>query len=410
MARALSLLLILLGGLVSCAPQAELSLQAFGDPAELAALRAVASAYGEEHPGVEVRVVGVPDQGDHYAKLATAFAAGTAPDLFLMNYRRFPQFASRGVLDPPRDVRTADYFAEVVDAFQWDGRLGCLPVNASSLVVYYNRDAFEEAAVPLPAPGWSASDFIAAATQLTRPGRHGVAVEPSLIRLAPFVWSAGGELTGETGFTLDSPAGRRALGFFLGLGHSNVVPTEEELESEDAESRFAGGRVAMLLQSRRVVPTFREIEGFVWDVAPLPVLDQPASILHSDAMCVAAGGSHLDEARQFAAFAAGPAGQRILASSGRIVPSLRSVALSPAFREPGKLPESAHVFLDAIPTLRRTPPLPNWAEIERAADTVLEEAFFEPVIVAQEERGRDEITPVLRQLDERTRALFSEQH
>ena len=48
------------------------------------------------------------------------------------------------------------------------------------------------------------------------------------------------------------------------------MPTDRDVKAEDDESRFANGRLAMLLQSRRVTPTFRIITGFDWDVAPLP--------------------------------------------------------------------------------------------------------------------------------------------
>ena len=49
-----------------------------------------------------------------------------------------------------------------------------------------------------------------------------------------------------------------------------VIPTEQEVEAEDDETRFPNGRVAMVLSSRRATPTFRTITAFDWDVAPLP--------------------------------------------------------------------------------------------------------------------------------------------
>ena len=70
--------------------------------------------------------------------------------------------------------------------------------------------------------------------------------------------------------TLDTPAAKQALQSFLDLRTvQGVTLTDEEVESEDLEARFANGRLAMLLQSRRVTPTFRTIEDD-WDVAPLP--------------------------------------------------------------------------------------------------------------------------------------------
>ena len=70
----------------------------------------------------------------------------------------------------------------------------CLPQNVSSLVVYYNRDLFEAAGVPLPTAGWTWDDMTAAAAALRDGDQYGLGVEASIIRLAPFVWSNGGDI------------------------------------------------------------------------------------------------------------------------------------------------------------------------------------------------------------------------
>ncbi len=86
---------------------------------------------------------------------------------------------------------------------------------------------------------------------------YGLGIDPQIIRVAPFVWSNGGQFVDDpqkpSRFTFDQPQAREALKNFLELrlGHG-VVPTDEEIEAENAESRFANGQVAMLLQSRRV--------------------------------------------------------------------------------------------------------------------------------------------------------------
>ena len=64
------------------------------------------------------------------------------------------------------------------------------------------------------------------------------------------------------------------------------MPDEVEEKAEDSESRFQNGRLGMFLNSRRGVPTYREISGFDWDVAPLPQGKQRAGILHADAYCM----------------------------------------------------------------------------------------------------------------------------
>jgi multiple sugar transport system substrate-binding protein len=176
-----------------------------------------------------------------------------------------------------------------------------------------------------------------------------------------------------------------------------VIPSDLEVEAEDDEARFANGRLAMLLSSRRSTPTFRTIEDFEWDVAPLPSFRERAGILHSDAYCLTAGSGRKDAAWRFVEFALGPEGQRIVSETGRIVPSLIEVSRSEAFLDPAKPPRRAQVFLDAIPTIRRVPTISTWPEIEDAAEGVLENGLY---------LGQ---TPdeVARELDRVTRPLFA---
>lgn len=402
MARALIAILLAAGALAGCGGDGDgggaVTLQVAGSAEELAAYRELVAAYAQATGG-EAELIEVADRDANVQKLSTAFAGGTPPDVFLVNYRNFASFAARGAIDPagPRldasDVLDRDaYYPEPLEAFAYDGTLQCMPQNVSSLVVYYNRDLFRAAGLDDPAPDWTYEDFRAAAIALTEPldeqepvRTYGAGVDPEVVRLAPFVWSAGGDLVDDPddpgAFTLDTPAGRAGLQAFLDIqGGDRTAPFEEEVEAKALDERFLDGELGMYLSSRRDVPTFRTIEGFDWDVAAFPRLAEPASVLHSDAYCVAAA-DDADAAWAFVEFAAGPAGQRILARSGRIVPSLRSVAQSDAFLDPGRPPRSSQVFLDAIATMRRLPVASTWPEIEEAADLAIKRAYYTELTV-----------------------------
>jgi multiple sugar transport system substrate-binding protein len=367
-----------------------------GEPEELDAYRSVRDAFERSNPGIGVQLVETPDRDVLIAKLSTAIAGGDPPDLFLLNYRYFGQFAAKGALEAlgPR-LETSSrlhedaFYPEALDAFRFGGEPMCLPQNISSLVVYYNKELFDDAGVDQPRPGWSWEEMARAAGDLTTDedgdgtvGVYGLGVDPEVIRVAPFVWSFGGEVVDNevrpTRFRFSDPGSTQALQAFLDLRSVlGVVPTEEEAESEDFESRFLNGRLGMLMESRKVVPSFRTITDFEWDVAPLPVWRRPATILHSDGYCLTSEAAHPDAAWRFLQFALGPEGQRVTAETGRTVPSLRQVAESPAFLDPTKDPVSSHVFLDSIPDIRRVPNVSTWPEIEDAANAILEEAFYE---------------------------------
>ncbi len=417
LATVAALLLVLVATACSGEGQSgEIRFLVFGEPAELQAFRSVVKEFRTVEPDITVTLVEASDRNDLIARLSTSFAGGEPPDLFLINYRFFGQFAVRGVLEPIEgrlegsDAFDADdFYAKALDAFRLDGELVCLPQNISSLVVYYNRDLFAKAGVQEPTPGWTWDEMVEKAIALTRDengdgnvDQYGLGVEPTLIRIAPFVWSNGGELVDDeaqpTRFTLDSPAADAALRAFFDLRQLHlVVPTEEEIESEDDETRFLNGRTAMVLSSRRATPTFRTITAFDWDVAPLPRHKKQAGILHSDAYCMTSASKEKDAAWRFMEFALGPEGQRITARSGRTVPSLIEVSRSEAFLDPTAKPASSRVFLDTIPFIRRVPNISTWPEIENASEGILEGGLYESVPSAE----------VTRQLNARTRGMFA---
>jgi multiple sugar transport system substrate-binding protein len=374
----------------------DVSFMVFGDPEEIQAYRDVIATYENENPDVDVKMIEASDRDDLIARLSTSFAAGTPPDLFLLNYRFYAQYAARGVLEPIEDrvddsdlFEQEDFYEEAMNAFRFNDTLTCLPQNISSLVVYYNKDLFEKAGVAFPKEGWKWDEMVAAAKKLTTDSNgdgkadvYGLGIESSLIRIAPFVWSAGGELVDDdknpTHFTLDTPEAQVAMERFFQLhATEKVTPGEEEVEAEDDETRFQNGRLAMVLSSRRSTPTFRTIQKFDWDVAALPQHEQQAGILHSDAYCLTKASENKDAAWSFMEYALGPEGAPIVAESGRTVPSLKSVAESDAFLDPTAKPANSQVFLDTIPVIQQVPSISTWPEIEDASGPILEEAYYE---------------------------------
>ena len=365
-----------------------------GDPEEIEAYRAVITAFDGSQTGIDAELLPFADRDDLIVRLSTSIAGGEPPDLFLMNYRYYGQFAARDALAPvdaylegSEAFSAEDFFGTAMTPFRWQGRQVCLPQNVSSLVVYYNADRFAEAGLPLPAEGWTWDDMVRSARALTRDDEgdgttdvYGLGVDPEIIRLAPLIWSNGGSLVDDeaapTRFDFDAPAVTAMQRFIDLRSLHEVTPTDEEAESEDLESRFLNDRLGMLMESRRVVPTLRTISSFGWDVAPFPGMRERVSVLHSDAYCITAGSDAKDASWRFIEFALGPEGQRITAEAGRTVPSLRSVADSDAFLDPAALPSHSEVFLEQIPRLRAVPVVSTWPEIEDVANGIIEEAYY----------------------------------
>ena len=378
------------------------SFMVFGDPAERLAYQQLVDAFEKKHPEIDIVLTHIPSPRDYRTRLITEFAAGSPPDVTLMNYRRYASFAAKELLEPigpflreSELIQLSDFYPVTTNAFTWRGTLMCVPQNISSLVVYYNQDLFDVAGIPYPTDGWHWDDFLATAQALTidtnadgRIEQYGLGIAPSLFRLAPFIWQNNGFVVNDpitpSRLTLTRPQSLDALQWFvdLQLVHG-VVPDRVEETALDSESRFIGGQTAMFLNSRRGTPTYREITSFKWDVAPLPTGERPAGILHSDAYCLSKTTENKTAAWTFIEFANSFDGQTIIAGSGRTVPSLIAVAESDAFLNPSLPPSRSDVFINNAPILLTVPVISTWQEIERVASEEIERAFYGDISVEQ---------------------------
>jgi len=354
-----------------------ITVAAAGGEGEVEALQDVADAFEAAHPGTTVTLDTVEGPADLVAKLTTSFAAHSAPDVFLLNYRRLGGFAAKGVIEPVPSGSTDGLYAEPLQAFTFDGTLLCRPSNASSMVVYYNLALFQQAGVPVPGDDWTWDDLKSTAAALKARGVSAIGFETALIRLAPFVWSNGGELVDDpdkpTVVDLSSPEAREAIQLLLDLQKTGLSATDRA--AQDPETAFTAGKVAMYLDSRRAVPGFRKTAGLSFDVAPVPTRKSAVSVLHADGYCVTKESKNKAVARAFAEFATDGEGARVLAESGRTVPVKKEIAESAAFLDTARAPKHSQVWLEQIKSVRPLPHTPTWNEAEGVTEEVLTQLF-----------------------------------
>ena len=363
-------------GTPSATPSGTIRVQAAGGEGELNALRELIKAFEAAHPGAKVEFTGLAEQGEHISKLGTAFAGGNPPDVFLLNYRRFGRFAAQGVIDPAKLPGTpSDYFDQALEAFTLNGTLLCAPQNLSSSVLYYNKKLLQDAGVEVPTTTAELDTVIAG---LNAKKIKTIGFEYGMRTVAPFVWNFGGDvvdnLNKPTVITLGSPQAREALTYLKKLVDKGGV-NATDFAASPPEDRFAQGELAMFIDSRRAVPALRKAESLDFDVAKLPKHNQDATLLASDAYCVAKAAKNPPLAHAFAQYAVSNAGGTVLAESGRTVPSLKVLAESDAFLASDKKPASSQVWLDVADFVRRLPNVAQWNEAETTASDALEQYF-----------------------------------
>ena len=65
------------------------------------------------------------------------------------------------------DFDATDFYPGTLEQYQWDGGIWGVPLNASYLLIYYDKDLFDQAGIAYPEVGWSWDDLLATARATT---------------------------------------------------------------------------------------------------------------------------------------------------------------------------------------------------------------------------------------------------
>lgn len=301
-------------------------------------------------PNVEVRVEPAPDNRGE--KLVAAMIAGDAPDLFDTWLEDVQSYASRGqVLDVAPLVARDLSPEEIADfhAWQWADfelagglRFG-LPKYVNMGLLWFNKDAFDEAGLAYPDETWDHDVYAEAARALTR--RDGDNVERfgvflplyQIDRLNYKVRAFGGDVVDPNDDTRcalgDEPAQAgaewvRKLIFDDGAGVDVTLLFGGEPAFQAIFEAFAAGTFAMAEDGLYPVAVAEAVgDAFRWGYAPIPRGPaRRATFGTADGFAAWAGTANPEASWALMKFLAGPEYQAHLARTTGLFPARASVA------------------------------------------------------------------------------------
>lgn len=122
-------------------------------PEEQALLEETLKTFEEKHPKIDVEFQTISDQ--YMDVIKTRLIGGEAADVFYLDASEAPALMSKGVLEPLDDYVTeefdvADFEQPLLEAFKQDGTTYGFPKDFSTLALFYNKKAFEEAGLSGP--------------------------------------------------------------------------------------------------------------------------------------------------------------------------------------------------------------------------------------------------------------------
>jgi multiple sugar transport system substrate-binding protein len=237
--------------------------------------------FSENHPSVTVEQSDDPATADVIvnwgAPLVTAYDQSEILDL--------SQF-----LENNETIDQDDYYPGVFDAFTTNGKTWAIPATLDPLIIYYNKDLFDQYGVPYPEPGWTMDDFMNTVQALTDEGAGVFGYGPHYQEAGRFddavvfILRQGGrladDLTNPKQATFDDPATVEAISWYTDLVnnyHVAPTPTEAAPWRSHPLGGFGLGRLAMYMGALQDhVTSVQYIEWTMnWGVVPVPTGEQP---------------------------------------------------------------------------------------------------------------------------------------
>lgn len=278
-------------------------------------LQAMVDKFMADNPGIKVEIQ-TYGYGDYFTQLATKIAGGSAPDVFELNIENFRAYADKGAiieLDPilaEEGIDVSTIHPRALGAFKVNNKIYGLPTKFSNVVMFYNKDLFDEAGIDYPTKDWTWEDELEAAQAIRDLGENifGVYRPIQTHEFYKTVAQNGGSMmnSAQTAFTLNSPQNIEALEMMIARRNdSNVTPTNDQMGGMGDWDLFKSGRLGMLITGIWAFGDFTQNIDFEWDIAVEPGIKQKATHFFSDSVVVSSSSKQKEAATKFAAYIAG---------------------------------------------------------------------------------------------------------
>ena len=362
-----------------------ISAQSFGAPI----IDPVIKAFQKANPGVKVQEsVAASAAGTAYqTSLLTEKLAGNLPDIVNPQDVLSPTLSTDGItqsLSPymakgepyPQNYWLPNILASYIPTVgPQKGQVFALPNEADAVVVFYNKDEFKKAGVPVPTDNWTWSQMMADAAKLkvTKGGTQtqwGICDTPDWQALYnPLMKAFGVTSLSETKADMASPGALKAWQMLVApTQNGEAVPYSTYLSaSANCSTLFDSGQAAMFFGVRGNLPTVRTgTQGkFSWDVVPMPFVQGVNGNVRptgagSIAWALSSQAKDVTNAMAFFKFLFSPTGQDIEEAAYGVVPAIPSALTSGAAWQklPGP-PDNVGAFSTAAQTGTIAPQTPN---------------------------------------------------
>ena len=249
------------------------------------------------HPGIEVNVEYTP--GGTVEKFFIETTAGVAPDVVCVNDTSYPALVEGktiisldSLIKEDKDFDISDFYPSALRygrVGKEKGQLYVMPALTGTIIMYYNKDMFDEAKLAYPKDGWTWEEFRDDCKKLTKDKNRDGKIDQyalsgwELLAWYPMILQNGGHIISEDGkkCLLSEPKSIEALEFVKTLHTKDkvIVSTFEAsgMTGMSYEAMMASGKVAMFCSDFSIYKTFSNIN---WDIVSLPEKKGGRKVFH----------------------------------------------------------------------------------------------------------------------------------
>ncbi len=276
--------------------------------------------------------------------LTNQLSAGTAPDIFYLE-----DFAAKGLIATGKIlplnglVDTKQFLPSLNTVFTQSGKQYGIAKDFNTLVVYYNKDLFDQAKVAYPNNDDTWTTYATKITNVQKAlgkGYYGACFPADYARFGAFAASTGWKPIVSGATNLDNNF-KRAFTWYTGLVKSGVAAIPEQVNADWGGACLRGGKVATVLEGGWAL-------GFLRDNAPNlkygtallpkdPTNGRRGNLIYTVAWAVNAGTKNQKAAIKVLQALTSAEAQKFVLQSGLALPSRTSLQTDPYLK--GTKPE-----------------------------------------------------------------------
>ncbi|MFO7908517.1 ABC transporter substrate-binding protein [Halomonas sp. BLK-85] len=250
-------------------------------------------AFEEAHPDIDVDAIYAGNYDDTRVRAMSAIEAGEAPQLSVMFSIDLYELLEQDAIVAFDDVIQNDEEREWLDSFypglmengQIDGKTYGIPFQRSTIVMYWNKEAFADAGLDPEQPPASWNDMASMAAAVSEASDNdpwGVMIPSTGYPYWMFqalAFQNGHRLMSDDGTEVyfNDPAAVEALEYWVSLSQEHNAMPEDTIEWGTLRQNFLEESTAMMWHSTGNLTAVRQQADFDFGVAMLPMKTQRGS-------------------------------------------------------------------------------------------------------------------------------------